>query len=292
MTPPAPPDSLEHHYADINGIRMHYAAAGTGETVLFLHGFPEFWYSWRHQMAALAPHYHVVAPDLRGYNKTENSGPYDVKTLREDVLALIRHLGAGSVHLVGHDWGGAMSWLVAMYNPEALKTLTVMNLPHPVLFQQGIKRPRQILRSLYIPFFQLPWLPERALALRNYRFLARAIIRDCQPGTFTRQEIKRYLESWRRQGLNGGLNWYRALVRNHRALNVPVPIIETPTLLIWGERDFALGKELTYGTDAYVANLQLEYLPDASHWVQQDAPETVNKLLFDHLGQNAAASRA
>jgi pimeloyl-ACP methyl ester carboxylesterase len=279
----------QHCYADINGIRMHYVEAGDGETVLFLHGFPESWYSWRHQMAALAEHYHVVAPDQRGYNETDSIGPYDTDTLQEDILALLRHLGAERAHIVGHDWGGMIAWLLAMDHPEAVQTLTVCNLPHPALMQKGLRRPRQLLRSWYVFFFQIPWLPERLLAAGNYHRLAKGMIEQCRPGTFTRGDIKEFLAGWRAQGLSGGVNWYRAALRHPIGLLDPVPLIKTPTLLIWSENDAFLGKELTYGTDEYVHDLTVRYLADTSHWVQQEAPEKVNAYLIEHLER--AASR-
>jgi epoxide hydrolase 4 len=288
MPPATLPEDLQHRYATVNGIRMHYVEAGRGETVLLLHGFPEFWYSWRHQIAALAPHYRVVAPDLRGYNETENRGPYDTDTLQQDVLALIDEIGGEPVHLVAHDWGAAVAWLLAIRHPERLKSLTICNVPHPVLFQRGLRRPAQLKRSWYIGFFQLPSLPERALALKSYHILARTLIRDCRPGTFTREDIKEFLAGWRRQGLNGGINWYRAVVRQPRRLPDPVPSITVPTLMIWGEQDLALGKELTYGTEEFVEDLQLEYFPDASHWVQQEEPDRVNELLLEHLRAHPA----
>ena len=276
------PSLFGHEYLEINGIRMHVASRGSGDTVLFLHGFPESWYSWRHQMAALGESYRVVAPDQRGYNETDNIGPYDTDTLGEDVAHLIGELGA-PVHLVAHDWGAAIAWLVAIHRPELLKTLTICNVPHPAIFQRNLRNPRQLLRSWYIFFFQLPWLPERFAAANDYRNLAHGIIRDCRPGTFTREDVRYMLAAWRRQGLGGGINWYRAALRDQRPLPDPVPIIETPTLMIWGEKDRALGKELTYGTDEYVTDLDLHYVPNASHWVQQEEPDIVNSLIRAHI---------
>lgn len=280
-----PPD-LQHRYDIVNGIRMHWVEAGNGqETILFLHGFPEQWYSWRHQLAAFAPDYRVVAPDLRGYNETENRAPYDTGTLQEDVLDLIRKLGVERVHLVAHDWGAAVAWLFAMEHPEVLRSLAIMNVPHPKVFEKGIRSPRQLLRSWYIFFFQVPCLPEAALAFNGYRGLARGIIRQCRPGTFTREDIKTFLEGWRRQGLGGGINWYRAAVRQRRPLPDPVPKIAAPTVLVWGENDIALGKELTYGTEDFVDDLTVHYLPDTSHWVQQEEPERVNEFLRAHFAR-------
>ncbi len=278
---------LQHDYPTINGIRMHVASAGAGDPVLFLHGFPESWHSWRHQLAALRGSYHVFAPDQRGYNETDVTGPYDTDTLRADVAALIDDIG-GPVHLVAHDWGAALAWLVAIHQPELLRTLTICNVPHPAVFQRGLRNPRQLLRSWYIFFFQLPWLPERFLAASNYHNLARSIIRDCRPGTFEREDVIHMLEGWRRQGLGGGINWYRALLRQPRSLPDPVPVIQVPTLMIWGENDRALGKELTYGTSDFVANLDLHYLPKASHWVQQEEPERVTALIREHIAHHAA----
>lgn len=274
---------LQHRYADINGIRMHYVEAGSGELAVLLHGFPEFWYSWRHQIRALAPHCRVIVPDLRGYNETENTGPYDIETLQEDVAALIREAGEESAHIVGHDWGGAVAWMLAIQCPERVRSLVVCNLPHPAVFLNGVRQPRQMLRSWYMGFFQLPWLPEKALAADRYHRLARKLIRDCRPGTFTREDVKAYLEAWRRQGLGGGINWYRALARNRPKLPDPTPLVVAPTTLIWGDGDAYLGKELTEGTERHVADLTVHHLPGVSHWVQQEAPAEVNTYMLQHL---------
>jgi len=280
-------EGIAHRFLDVRGLRMHVAEAGSGEPVLFLHGFPEFWYSWRHQLEHFRPHFHVLAPDLRGYGETERRGPYDVPTLVGDVVGLLDALGIERVHLVGHDWGGALAWVTAIGAPERLRTLAVLNCPHPTIFRRKLWRPRQLLRSWYIFFFQLPWLPERLLAMDDYRALMRMMIRDTQPGTFTREDAKAYLRNWRNGGLAGGINWYRAAARKGFGIPDPAPLIQVPTLLIWGEDDIALGKELTHGTDELVKDLRVHYLPNVSHWVQQEAPETVNRLLEEHFRQSA-----
>ncbi|MCA9831269.1 MAG: alpha/beta hydrolase [Dehalococcoidia bacterium] len=265
---------------------MHYATAGEGEVVLLLHGFPESWYSWRHQIAALAQQYRVIAPDLRGYNETEKQGPYDTDTLQADVLALLDHADASAAHIAGHDWGGAVAWLLAIQHPEHVRSLVVCNIPHPALFQRSLRRnPRQMLRSWYILFFQLPWLPERVFAARRYHLLARMLINDCRPGTFTREDVTEMLAGWRRNGLGGGFNWYRALLRHPRRLPKPVPKVIAPTLMIWGEDDSALGKELTLGTEEYVEDFELTFLPNTSHWVQQEEPRKVTELILAHLAK-------
>ncbi|WBL36054.1 alpha/beta hydrolase [Tepidiforma flava] len=282
-------DAFAHREATVNGIRMHYVEAGDGEPVVLLHGFPESWYSWRHQLRALAAAgYRAIAPDQRGYNLTEAKGPYDTGTLQADILCLMDHLGIERAHVVGHDWGGAIAWLLGMEHGERLKSLTVCNLPHPAVFRKGVRRPRQALRSWYVLFFQLPWLPERLLAAQGYHRLARMMIRECRPGTFTKDDIREFLAGWRRQGLGGGINWYRAALRHPPRIPDPVPLVTVPTLLIWGDDDRYLGRELTEGTEEYVAKLRVEHLPGVGHWVQQEAPDEVNRLLLDHL---AAAVR-
>lgn len=277
-----------HREATVNGLRMHYVDDGDGEPVIFLHGFPESWYSWRHQLRALRDRYRVIAPDQRGYNLTEARGPYDTATLEADILCLMDHLGIERAHIVGHDWGGVIAWLLAIHHEDRLRSLAVCNLPHPAIFRRHVRRPRQALRSWYVLFFQLPWLPELVLSAQGYHRLARRMIRECRPGTFTREDITEFLAGWRRQGLSGGVNWYRAVVRHPPHIPDPVPLITVPTLLIWGDRDRYLGRELTEGTDEYVLRLRVEHLPEVSHWVQQEAPDEVNRLLLEHL---AGASR-
>lgn len=287
------PPGLQHQRASVNGISMHYAEAGSGDDViLFLHGFPESWYSWRHQIAHFADRYRVIAPDQRGYNLTEAAKPYDAATLQADVIALIDRLGVERVHLVAHDWGAMVAWWLAMNHPERLRSLAICNVPHPAVFAKQIRRsPRQWARSWYMAFFQLPWLPEKALAAQRYHRLARMLINDTRPGTFTRDDVKEILAAWRRKGLGGGLNWYRSALRDAK-LPDPVPLILTPTVLIWGEDDVALGKELTYGTDDYVKDLAVHYLPNTSHWVQQEEPAAVNHILDDHFARVEARDSA
>ena len=286
---PIEPFEPEHRHAQVNGIRMHYVEAGAGEPVVFLHGFPECWYSWRKQLPAVAAAGHrAVAPDLRGYHETEARPPYDTDTLQRDVLGLLEALGETSAHVVGHDWGGAIAWLLAMEHPEAVRSLAILNIPHPALFRQGLRNPAQLRRSWYIAFFQLPWLPERMLARNRHRQLARAIFRRIPPGEERRADLAFYRRSWRKYSVSGGVNWYRALLRDPRPPPDPVPVIETPVTMIWGEEDFALGKELTEGTERYVRDLDLHYLPGVGHFVQQEAPERVNELLLAHLAGASA----
>ena len=289
---------LEHNYATINGIRVHYVESGSGELVILLHGFPDCWYTWRHQIKALSTKYHVVVPDMRGYNETDNTGPFDIETLREDVIQLINYLGSKQAHVIGHDWGGAIAWSLAISNPEVVQTLGICNIPHPANFLKGLRTFAQLKRSWYIFFFQIPFLPEKFLARNNYQRFARSMYGI---GANTDEDINFYVDSWQKYGLSGGINWYRAMARNiflrgakQKAGNLFSPTVENlnksmqvtaRTTMIWGEKDFALGKELTFDTDQYVPDLTVSYLPDVGHFVQQEAPETVNKLLLEHLSK-------
>jgi pimeloyl-ACP methyl ester carboxylesterase len=284
---------VTHHYAGVNGIRMHYVAAGSGPLLLLLHGFPEFWYSWRHQFAALSPYFRVVAPDLRGYNDTDKPGwGYEADVLAADVLELVRVLGYERAIIAGHDWGGALAWLLAMQYPHRVERLIVLNMPHPVLFLRAMGRnPRQMVRSLYMGFFQLPWLPEWLLSTNDYallELLMRKLMTDQEGKPLLDEEaINTYKDAISKPGaLTAALNWYRSLRGNSTArtlqrLQAP---LEVPTLLLWGQDDPALGVELTYGTEQYAPNLCLRYIPGCSHWVQQERPDLVNQsiLAFVH----------
>lgn len=270
---------------DVGEVRLHVVTEGEGPPVLLLHGFPEHWYSWRHQMNALgAAGFQSIAPDLRGYDlsdKPRGVDAYRLERLETDVLGLLDALGHQSAHVVGHDWGGALAFSFAAHHPERVEKLVVMNAPHPRAMVRGLSRPSQLLRSWYMFFFQLPWLPER-------RVLAPGFIRQAMRGMavhkerFPDAELAKFEEAIARPGAaTAALNWYRAAFRNLRG--PPLPRITRPTLVLWGEQDRALGPELLEGMDRYFTDLRIERIPDASHWVQQDAPEKVNRALLAFL---------
>ena len=269
-------------------MRLHYVEAGSGPLVVLLHGFPEFWYSWRRQIPALAEAgFHAVAPDMRGYNLSDKpSGwrSYDSDHLAADIARLVRHFGAEKAHVVGHDWGAAVAYYTAMQHPEVVDRLVIMNVPHPERMLAGLRHPRQMLRSWYMFFFQLPGLPEAGSRAGRFRLLRRQFRRDA-PAAFSEEDLDRYVEAWSRPGaLSAMINYYRAALRQspRRALKRLRPI-QSPLLVIWGERDHYLGRELAEPGPEWVPDVRLERLPDASHWVQQDAPERVNGLLLDFL---------
>jgi len=281
---------VRHGHTVVNGVRLHYVEAGAGPLVVLLHGFPEYWYAWRQQIPALAAAgFHVLAPDLRGYNESAKPAgvhSYRLDVLVGDVLGLIRHAGVSRATVVGHDWGGALAWKLAMDHPEVVERLAVLNAPHPAAFHRELRGPRQWLRSWYILFFQLPFLPECVIRAGDFALLERALrLQPVRRGTFTRDDIRRYKTALAvPRALTSALNYYRAAFRTSTRIWHDIRPISAPTLLIWGERDPYLGVRLTEGLATWVPNLRVERLADASHWVQNDAPDRVNHHLLEFLG--------
>jgi epoxide hydrolase 4 len=281
---------VEHYDIATNGIRLHVAQAGpaTGPLVLLLHGFPEFWYGWRRQLPSLAAAgYHVWAPDQRGYNlsdKPQGVAAYRLEVVAADVIGLIDAAGRGQACLVGHDWGGVVAWWLAIHAPHRLARVVIINAPHGAAMRQQFRRhPAQWLRSAYIGWFQLPWVPEVVARAGHWRLLVRALQRSSRPGTFTPADLERYREAWSRpQAMRAMLNWYRALGR--RPPRFPThPPITVPTLLIWGADDAFLGRELARPSIEQCRAGQLVMIEDATHWVQHEQPARVNALVETFL---------
>ena len=276
---------LREGYAQVGDVELHYVEAGDGPLVVLLHGFPEFWYGWRQQIAPLArAGFRVVAADLRGYNlssKPDAFADYTADKLAEDVRGLIRALGAESAMVVGHDWGGTVAWALAMNHPEVVDRLVILNAAHPRKLNEGLRNLRQLLRTWYFFYFQTPRLPERRARRRHWRFFKR-FLRDARP-PHTEQEIDRYLEAWSQPGAaKAMIDYYRAAVRLQPKQEVRP--VTAPTLVIWGQGDRYLGPKLAEPHHDDVPNLdRVERLPNASHWVHHDEAERVNELLVDFL---------
>lgn len=286
--------SVTHRYADLADVRLHYVEAGEGPLVILLHGFPEHWYSWRNQIPALvAAGYRVIAPDLRGYNlsdKPRDVRAYGAEAIAGDVAGLIAAAGATRAHVVGHDWGGAVAWAFAMAHPDKLDRLAVLNCPHPARLRAALtSSPAQIARSYYMFLFQLPALPEALLRAGNFRLILRSLATEpTRPGAFTREDLDRYAAALGQPGaVTGMLNYYRAAIRPSLAPRM-VPV-EAPVLILWGDRDPHLGKELAEPVAKWVPKVRIERVPEASHWVQHDAPERVNELLLQFFAQGKSA---
>ncbi len=284
-------EPIETIVVEAGGLRFEVETCGRGDRLaLCLHGFPEAAISWRAQLPVLAAlGYRAWAPNLRGYGRTTRPPSvqaYRTALLVGDVAALIDAAAARSVTLIGHDWGAALAWLVAIDRVRRLERLVIMNVPHPALFARELRKLPQALRSWYIAFFQLPGLPEAVLgwndaAAVGYAFRALAT----HPGRFPAAVIDVYRANAAEPGaLTAMINWYRALARDSRRFAARAyPVVEVPTLMIWGEADIALSKSTTFGTHDYVRDLTLRYLPGISHWVQQDAPEMVNAMIVAFL---------
>ena len=279
--------SWKHEYITTNGVKLHYVTQGEGPLMLMLHGFPEFWYSWRHQIPEFAQDFKVVALDLRGYNdsdKPTEQSAYVMHEFIQDVEGVIKRLGYQKCVLVGHDWGGAIAWNFAYAHPQMVEQLIILNLPHPAKFAQGLRTPQQLLRSYYMFTFQLPWIPELLLQSSDYQAIETAFKGTAvNKSAFTKADIDAYKNAAAKRGaLTAMLNYYRNIFQQ-RMLNPSWGVLEVPTLMIWGENDTALGKELTYDTAAYVRDFQIKYIPNCGHWVQQEQPELVNQYMREFL---------
>ena len=279
--------AVRTRFVDANGLQFEVDECGQGSRfALCLHGFPECAFSWRHQLPRLARlGYRVWAPNLRGYGRTSRPAgvdAYHIDRLVDDVVGLIDAAGATETLLVGHDWGGGVAWMTALSQRRRLSGLVVMNAPHPARFVAHLFRWPQIRRSWYVFAFQVPRLPELLLGRRGARAVGRAFLDMAVDKSRFPPDV---LDVYRQQALQPGaltamVNYYRA--NRHLVRTPPAQLaqpIETPTLLIWGTADTALGVELAAETDAYVSPLTTRFLPGVSHWVQQEAPERVNALL-------------
>jgi len=281
-------ETWKHGYVIANKVKLHYVTEGEGPLMLMLHGFPEFWYSWRYQIPEFAKYFQVVAVDLRGYNdsdKPKEQSAYVMDEFIKDVEGVIRGLGHEKCVLVGHDWGGVIAWYFAYTYPQMLEKLIVLNIPHPAKFSQGMRTPQQLLKSFYIFLFQLPWLPEFLIEFSDYQLLENAFQgMAVDKSAFTAADINAYKHAAAKPGaLTAMLNYYRNIFQQN-LFNSSWGILEVPTLMIWGENDSALGKELSYGTEAYVRDFRIRYISNCSHWVQQEKPELVNQYMREFLG--------
>jgi len=288
-----PAEGLKHGFCEPNGVRIHYVEQGQGPLVVLLHGFPEFWYSWRKQIPALARRFHVVAADMRGFNesaKPEGVESYAIEHLVGDVRGLIRFFGRERAVVVGHDWGGIVAWAFAMLHPEATERLVACNAPHVGAFA-GLtpeERLRQLQMSWYMFFFQMREVPERFLAAGDWAFLDLAF-RTVKPGRITAEDMAEYKKAIARPGaLAAGINYYRANIRPELLLGLDeiaaAVKVTRPTLLIWGEEDPFLSRPLAERAGDFVdAPYAARFIPGCGHWVQSEEPELVTSCMLDFL---------
>jgi pimeloyl-ACP methyl ester carboxylesterase len=268
-------------------VRLNAVALGPqdGPVVLLLHGFPEFWYSWHEQIEPLAAAgFRVIVPDQRGYNlssKPSGAAAYALTELVSDAIAIADQLDREKIFLAGHDWGAAVAWSTALLHPERISKLVVVNVPHPSVMRRFMmKRVHQMLRSWYIFFFQLPWLPEAFFSAFDFHIGERSLVRFSRPGTFSAEDLAQYRVAWSQPGaLTGMINWYRALFRYRTKF--PDRIVHVSTRILWGERDAFLLPDMAQESLRYCADAELFTFANASHWLQHEESARVSELLID-----------
>jgi pimeloyl-ACP methyl ester carboxylesterase len=273
----------------INGLSIHVIEAGEQDKplLILLHGFPEFWWAWRYQITALADAgYHVVVPDLRGYNGSEappEISSYRLELLVADILAIADQYGAERFRLVGHDWGGVIAWGVGSGFGERLERLVILDAPHPDTWAlNALSHPTQAFKSAYVALFQLPWLPEAALSVLDFVGLRTMVEASARPGTFSPGELDRYSEAWAHPGsLKAMLNYYRAL-RKRKKPDVPSRIT-CKTLVLWGENDSFLEHHIATAALKLCDDGQLTIIPDTTHWLHLEEPARVNAEIINFL---------
>jgi pimeloyl-ACP methyl ester carboxylesterase len=287
---------FEHKYADVNNIRLHYVTVGKGKLIMFLHGFPEFWYEWKNQLVEFGRDYQAVAPDMRGYNlssKPIEVEQYRMKYLINDIRALAEHLGYKKFILVAHDWGGGVAWPFAIRHPEYLEKLIIINAVHPVTFMRELRdNPEQRKASQYILVYRTP-KAEEILSRNNYALPASNLLEDgIKQGYFTEEDRKAYIEAWSQPGaLTGGLNYYRAAHlgsftgESDDSLSADPSLftVAVPTLVIWGEKDKWLLTGNLEGLEKYVPNLTIKRILDGSHWVIHEKQGLVNSYIREFI---------
>ena len=267
-------DRVRHAHADSNGVKIHYVTLGKGPLVVMIHGFPDYWYTWRHQMAALADNFQVAAIDMRGYNRSDKPKgveQYDLKLLVGDVAAVIKHVGAKQATIVGHDWGGMVAWQFAMALPRQCSRLIILNLPHPRgLSRELAHNPQQQKNSAYARAFQLPGAHKALSAEGLARWVKNKTARA------------KYVEAFKRSNFEAMLNYYK---KNYPRMpykedTSPVVRVQAPVLMFHGLNDRALLPAALNGTWKWVGkDLTLVTVPGAGHFVQQDASELVSRTM-------------
>lgn len=298
--PQHPEISLQH--AAVNGLKLHYAACGEKgrPLVLFVHGFPEFWYAWRDQLLHFGRDHYAMAPDLRGINRSDK--PTDLKAYRvppaaADLIALAEHLGYREFLLVGHDWGSAVAFGLAIAHPERVRRLAVLNAVHPGAFAQELASDlAQQEASAYINLFRRADAAE-ILKRDDFAYLRGMLADDGQvPAWFDAETRERYIEAWSQPGaVDGGLNYYRASPLHPPTADAPGAVaalarmdlsalrVRMPTLMLWGDRDRYLMRGCADAVARYIDDLHVVHFPQATHWIAHEQPERVNQLLREHF---------
>jgi epoxide hydrolase 4 len=281
---------LRERFIETNGIKLHVMESGNqdGPMILFLHGFPEFWYSWRKQIPWFAEKkYLVVAPDQRGYNlsdKPQGIASYSIDELAKDIIGLIDAYGRKQIFLVGHDWGAFVSWWLAMKYSDRVQKLVIMNVPHPqIMAKTMFTNPKQMQKSWYIFYFQLPGAVEKFASANNYAWPVQLLAKSSRPGTFKPEELEEYRKAFMQTGaFSAMVNWYRAMIQTKQE---PLASFDVtmPLLFLWGMKDIALLSEMADASMAYCKQGELILFPEATHWIHHEEADKVNTLISEFI---------
>jgi pimeloyl-ACP methyl ester carboxylesterase len=276
-------------YTEVNGVNIHYVEQGTGDLVVLLHGFPDFWYGWRRQIPELSRHFRVAAPDMRGYNlsdKPPRKADYHIRLLAKDVEQFILQSGAKNAVIIGHDWGGIVAWAVASFHPEVVKKLIIINAPNLNEMRRFLRefRLKQIMRSWYVFFFQLPVLPERLVGSKSFfkKEFRRMFVRRFR---LSDEEAEQYEKAFAQPGaVKSSINYYRAAFKEVLGSRTEYPKVKAPVMVLWGARDKALGKELTFRNRDYAEQpIETHFDPTSGHFPQVENPEWVNEKILSFI---------
>ncbi len=283
---------IRERFVKTNGVNLHVLEAGPqdGPMIVFLHGFPDCCYAWRRQLGYFADKgYLAVAPDQRGYNlsdKPEGVDAYHLDQLAGDFLGLIESYGRKQVFLVGHDLGGMVSWWITAHHPEHIKRLVIMNCPHPSVIRQNLfGNVKQMQKSWYVFFFQVPRAPEKMVSAHNFSWPVNVLGKTSRPGTFSKEELEEYRKAFAQPGsCQAMINWYRSFVPLFFENEDPLTITVS-TLVLWGANDTALVREQAEQSAACCENSQVVYFEDATHWVQHEEAEKINPMLEEFFAK-------
>jgi pimeloyl-ACP methyl ester carboxylesterase len=288
---------MQERFDELNGVKLHSLQDGIGnkDIIIFLHGFPEYSYAWHKQLTFFANQgFHAIAPDQRGYNlssKPAGIKAYVIDNLVADIALLIKQLTPNQVTLVGHDWGGAVAWALAIKHPELLKQLVILNMPHLAVMKKHLRSNyKQMLKSWYAMFFQLPFLPEFFCSVANNKFLVRSLIKTSNKGTFSKQDFTGYQQAWQQpNALTSMINWYRASKYNVFKANDKVTV---PTLIVWGKNDTFLNAQMAHDSLAMCTNGKLLMIDNATHWLHHEKPDEINSLILNFINSNSTYSNS
>ncbi|ERG97889.1 MAG: putative hydrolase or acyltransferases (alpha/beta hydrolase superfamily) [Haloquadratum sp. J07HQX50] len=280
-------------HIDANGTTLHVVEAGppTGEVIVLLHGFPEFWYQWREYIEPLAAEgFRVLVPDQRGYHlsgKPSGLHSYLPKAMVSDLNSVIQSADVTSAHVVGHDWGAIIGWWSALSIPDKIDSLTVINAPHPEAFRRYIRsHPSQLLRNGYALLFQLPSIPERVACLQDWRLVTEMMDRTSRKNTFSAHDFAAYRTAWEREdAYSFMLNWYRAVGRF-----IPRPpqhLVTVPTQLLWGTEDSFLEQPLAAASAQWGEKISVKLVDRATHWLPHEHPKYVRQQIVSHVDSDS-----